>query len=98
MTEQINEEKAENKEQTPNGVGTGNISQTNSLIERADFVAKRMEEANKKAEELLSRQEAILARNMLSGRAEAGYPQKTAEELQKEQIDKKVKDMLSKFI
>lgn len=45
---------------------------TSSLIAKADAVAARMEAANKVAEELLRRQEEILARNMLSGRAEAG--------------------------
>jgi len=73
------------------------ITETASIIERADAVAKRMEDANKKAEELLARQEAAAARMMLSGRAEAGQIKKTAEEEQKEQLDEKVKAALGRY-
>ena len=73
------------------------ITETASIIDRADAVAKRMEEANKKAEQLLARQEAVAARMMLSGRSEAGQIKKTAEEEQKEQLDEKVKAALGRY-
>lgn len=68
-----------------------------SLIERADEVAKRIEKGNKDFAELLKRQEAILSRNLLSGRAEAGQPQKTPEQQQEEEVALKVKDALSRY-
>ncbi len=71
--------------------------ETKSVIAQADSVANRMEEANRKAEELLSRQEAIAARMMLSGRGDAGGVQKTKEQEQEEQIEKQVKDALSLY-
>lgn len=43
-----------------------------NMLDRADALARRIEEANKKTEELIARQEAIAARQMLAGRAEAG--------------------------
>lgn len=70
------------------------ISETLSIIEKADAVAKRMEAANKKAEEINNRIEANLARMMLGGRAEAGAPMKTEEQLQKEDIDKQIAERL----
>lgn len=51
-----------------------------NLVDKADAVAKRIEEANKVAAELLRRQEEIAARNILGGRSEAGK----AEEKKKE--------------
>lgn len=52
------------------------ISASLSMIERADIIIKRIEEGNKRAEELLARQDALAARIALSGRAEAGFTQK----------------------
>ena len=49
------------------------ISASLSMIERADAIIKRIEEGNKRAEELLARQDALAARIALSGRAEAGF-------------------------
>jgi hypothetical protein len=46
-----------------------------SLIEKAEAVALRIEEANKKAEELLRRQEEIKSKKLLAGRSEAGDQQ-----------------------
>jgi hypothetical protein len=76
---------------------TGDKPETASLIERADRIAERVEKANQKAEELLIRQEAIAARMMLSGRAEAGQTPKTSEEMRKEQVQKEVAEIMKKF-
>ncbi len=76
---------------------TGNIEPTASLIDRADGVAKRMEEANRKAEELLTRQEQIAARLMLSGKSSAGSVTKTPEEINKEEVERQIKARLSRF-
>ena len=75
----------------------GNQPETISLIDKADSVAKRMEEANKKSEELLARHEAILARQLLGGRAIAGEPMKTKEQIAIEEVDEKVKRTLAAY-
>ena len=80
---------------TPTNTQDGNITETASIIERADRVAQRMEEANKHASELLQRQEAIIARSMLSGKTVAGSVAKTPEEIQKETVAQNVKRNLS---
>lgn len=45
---------------------------TTTLIETARKVAERIEQANKRTEELLKRQEEIEARKIISGRSSAG--------------------------
>ena len=67
-----------------------------SLIERSEAIAKRMEEANAKAELILRKQEELASRTLLSGRAEAGKG-KTQEELQKEKLDADVAAALKRF-
>lgn len=73
------------------------ITETNSIIERADKIATRIEEANKKAEELVNRQEAIAARIMLSGKAEAGQVSKTPQQSQEEQADEMARNIIKRF-
>lgn len=46
-----------------------------SMIDRAEKAATKMEEQNNRFEELLQRQEKAKAEDMLSGRTEAGTPQ-----------------------
>lgn len=59
------------------------------LLTRSENIAKRIEEANKKAEEILNKNEQTLSRIMLSGRAEAGQTQqKPKEETPKEYKDR----------
>ena len=56
-----------------------------NLLERAEAVAKRIEEANIKAETILTKNEATLSRIMLSGRSTAGQePAKPKEETPRE--------------
>lgn len=85
------------KEETPKTENLNPITETSSIIDKADAVALRMEQANKRAEELLTRQEAIAARMMLSGRTEAGSTNKTKEQLQQEEVDKKVSEALKRY-
>jgi len=51
-----------------------------SLIKQANNAAKRIEDANKKMEELLLKQEEAYSRDLLSGRAEAGTAPKEKKE------------------
>lgn len=73
------------------------ITNTDSIIERADAIATRIENSNKKAEELLARHEAVAARILLGGRAEAGAPVKTPEQSLKEKQEAEVKAALTRF-
>jgi dienelactone hydrolase len=95
----MSEEQTQNTEtqSAPADTNEGNIIATPSLIEKADSIAKRMEEANKRAEELLERQESVAARLMLSGRSYGGTIQKTAEQLLAEKDAEEVKKALSRF-
>ena len=49
------------------GSDNGNQQETPELIKSADNIAKRLESANTKGEELLKRQEALEVRNRLGG-------------------------------
>lgn len=73
------------------------IVETTSIIDKADAVALRMEAANKKAEELLIRQEAIAARMMLGGKSTAGDSPKTREQTEAEKIDAEVEATIKRF-
>jgi len=58
---------------------------TKSAIEAAKALADRIDAGNAKAEELLRRQEALHAEQMLSGRADAGQqPEQPKKETDKE--------------
>jgi hypothetical protein len=46
-----------------------------NLIDRAEAVARRIEEGNKRAEELLAKNEQVLSRSILGGRTDAGQVQ-----------------------
>lgn len=57
-----------------------------TLLEKAEAVARKIEEGNKKTEELLKRQEEIEAKKILAGRSEVGAApvQKSPQEKVKE--------------
>ena len=78
---------------SPEPVPQGDVS----LIEKADSIAKRIEEGNKKFEELVARQEAAIAKSMLAGRASAGQPQKTPQQLDEEKIEEELKALKLRF-
>jgi hypothetical protein len=63
---------------------------TPELIKRAEAAAERLEKANKIQEELLKRNEDLLARQILGGKSEAGIliKEKTEDEKQNEKIKK----------
>jgi len=65
------ETKTTNDKGTPTeSITGGNKPEATDFITRSDNIVKRMEEANKEAKEILARQEAIVARNILGGKAE----------------------------
>ena len=63
------EEKSEN---TTSNANEGNKSETTTLFEKTNEATKRLEDANRKTEELLTRQEEVYAREKLGGTSEAG--------------------------
>ena len=68
----------------------GDKYETTPLIERAREEREKLEAANTKKEELLNREESMMAKRALGGGSEAGQssdvPVKTKEELAKEYI------------
>jgi len=93
-----NEQKTNEKEEPENSVTTendGDKPQEVGLIDKANSAAERLEKANKKQEELILRQEEITAKQMLSGRADAGQTSEKKEETDKEysdRIDQEIRD------
>jgi hypothetical protein len=55
-----------------------------SMIDKAELAAKKLNEASERMEKANARAEEILARQLLSGRAEAGQPSQKIEETPKE--------------
>jgi len=97
MSDEQTQKEEKPAELSAKDIDAGNKSETISMLNRADKVAERMEQANKKAEELLARQEAIAARMIIGGRAEAGTLQKTAKEKQAEEIAKKLEALDKRY-
>ena len=63
-------------------------SETTSELDRADAIAERQKKENDRREEILRREEALEARRMLGGRAEAGQTQEKKEETPQEYKDR----------
>jgi len=67
------DEKKETKEeeQPAEDTGKGDKPESTSLIEQANTTAERLEKANIRTQELLNKQEELMARQTFSGRADA---------------------------
>jgi hypothetical protein len=61
-----------------------------SVLDRAESIAKRIEDGNKKAEELLKTQEALATKLILGGRSEAGSVQKIETKISDKEFAQKV--------
>jgi len=48
--------------------------QEEDVLEKAEKIAKRLEDANKRADELLAKNVALQTRNILGGKSNAGQP------------------------
>lgn len=55
------------------------MEETQDMLMKADAIAKRIEEANKKTEELLIRQESLAARQLLGGKTDNAPAEKKPE-------------------
>lgn len=70
----------ENQEQKSDKSGEGDKYETTPVIERAREEREKLEAANKKKEELLDREESLMARKTLGGESEAGAEQEKKED------------------
>ena len=75
------EQQTQKEEQPTEDTGDGNTSETLKILNDANAVVKRMEEANKRAEQLLAENQKIMAINTLSGEAEAAVPKPKEKEI-----------------
>jgi len=66
--------------------------ENNSLIEKAEAIAKRIEDANKRAEDLLKKQAEAAAKQILGGRSFAGNTEPVVDK------DKEDKDYINKIL
>jgi len=81
---------AEKPEEKPaaEDTGEGDKYETTPVIERAREEREKLEAANKKKEELLDREEQIMAKKALGGQTEAGQVEEKKEETPKEYKDR----------
>lgn len=84
-------------ETTPTTTATPAPEDNLGIIERAEKATKLLEETEKRLEAKKSEYEALLARNMLSGRALGGSQMKSQDEINKETIEAEVKKRLERF-
>jgi len=68
------------KEQAAANLRERNIAEIDARINRTNEAAKRLEDANKKAEEVAMLNADIISRNILGGRTEAGQPLQVVKE------------------
>lgn len=85
------DEENKSEEVTKEDSNTGDEPQATSLITDAHSAAERLEKANLKQEELLRRQEEIMATQRLGGRADAGQVEKKETEDEKWKREAKVR-------
>jgi len=75
------DEEEKPKETTEENTDEGLQPESTKLIDDANSAAERLETANKKQEELLNKQEQIMAKQALAGRADAGQQSEKKEEV-----------------
>lgn len=84
------EEKAKEEDSAKKVRMAEGSSEEGDMIDKANLAALRLEEANKKKEELLGREETLMAKRILGGTAEAGGQAPEKKEETPEEYTKKV--------
>ena len=79
--EQKQTEEKQAQEPSAENIRARQLSEIDGRIDRANAAAQRLEEANKKAEEIAVLNSEILARNVLGGKTEAGQQPLVAKEV-----------------
>ncbi len=93
MSEEDKQTDKEVGKKTPEGASDDGVKyETTPVIERAREEREKMEAANKERKELLDREEAIMAKRELGGRAEAGGQPAAKEETPEEKSKKYIKE------
>ena len=88
MNEKNKQEKKETEQENSNvDSENGDNNKGLDIITEASEAAKRLEEANKKKEELLNREEMLEAKKLLSGESEAGKIPEKKEDPYKDPIE-----------
>ena len=91
-----NEASQEANGSEPSSEGEGGEGRSLSKLEQAEQLASRIDEGNKRYEELLDRQEKMMTDNVLAGRSEiSGQPEKPKEETAKEYADRVMNNKLN---
>ena len=93
------DEKQETKDKpAPENTNEGNKPESIGLIDRAHEAAERLEQANKKQEELIRREEELAAKRTLGGRADyQGEPEKKVEETPQDYAKKVARGEVNPF-
>jgi len=76
----MDEEIKQTENTTTEDSNVGSEPQATGLIDGANAAAERLEKANQKQEELITRQEELTAKQMLAGTADAGKEPEVKEE------------------
>jgi len=98
MVEENNEEKqGEEQANATSNNSEGDKSERFELVDRANEAAERLERANKRKEELLEKEEKLVATRMLGGKSEAGQqeekePEKTPQEFANDYLNGKISE------
>lgn len=80
----MSEEEKKEEQQTTEDTGTGDKPRPTSVLDEANEIYKKLEEQNKEFRSLLTRQEELMAQQMLRGKSVANEEEKPKEETPKE--------------
>ncbi len=91
LEKKSNETLEARKDETAKDNDKGDKPKTTPLIADADKAAEKLEAANQKREEILDREEKLLARRALSGKAQAGTAVESQDSKDQKEADERVK-------
>lgn len=84
------EEKEEEEKQPEEDTGERDNPKSTELIDKANKAAERLERATEKKQEVLDKEEALMTRQALSGRASAGNQEEKPPEISNKEYAEKV--------
>jgi hypothetical protein len=88
MTDEIMDALAPIPTDGKEGAKNASVDEAMILVKKANAAAARLEEANKKMEEILLKQEKLFVERSLGGKTEAGKPAMTEEEKETAEVKK----------
>ena len=85
-------------DETPQAVAPATPQETTlSVVERVEKATKTLEEVERRIDEKTKSYEQLIARQLLSGRSEAGTIHKTPEQLNAEKVQAEVDRVVKRF-